>query len=271
LNDKSYMIPPEVDKTARIASGVSIGKNTVIGPYAIIEEGVTLGVGCKVLAHSIVKQNVTLGDGVEVGHFSVIGGDPQYLGFDRSVGSKVLIGDRTRIGEGVTIHRSIEKDGVTEIGEDCFLMGNSHVAHDCLINNQVVLANGALLGGHVSIGSETFIGGGAAIHQFVRIGSGAMVGGLAEVSLDIPPQVLVSGRNQISGLNLVGLKRRKVTREELAELKGCFRKISTYTNLKKGAQDILHGMECPQYSIALEFVEFFDSGTRGFARLFKKP
>ena len=170
----------------------------------------------------------------------------------------------------MTVHRSIEQDGVTQIGEDCFLMGNSHIAHDCMLEDNVVLANGVLLGGHVLVGSDSFIGGGAAIHQFVRIGQGSMVGGLAEISLDIPPQVLVSGRNIISGLNLVGLKRRSVSNNEISELKHCFRNIFDNSNLKKTATRILDDPECPQSKISREFLNFFISGKRGFARFQKK-
>ena len=85
-------------------------------------------------------------------------------------------------------------------------MGNSHVAHDSILGDRVILANGALLGGHVHVGDDTFVGGGAAVHQFVRIGTGSMVGGLAEISKDVGPHLLVMGRNRACGLNEVGLK-----------------------------------------------------------------
>ena len=258
-----------VDSTAIVGSGVVLGENTIVGPYAVIEEGAQLGNHCHIQSHAVIKKHAVLGDGVEVGHFSVIGGDPQHLAFDRSLKSTVVVGDRTRIGEGVTIHRSIELNGKTEVGADCFLMGYSHVAHDCILQNKVVLANGVLLGGHVMIGAETFLGGGAAVHQFVRIGGGVMVGGLAEISLDVPPQVLVSGRNLISGLNLIGLKRRKVAQAQITELKKIFREIFGHTNLKKASLHIREGQDCPKSSIALEFLSFFESGTRGFARVDK--
>ena len=260
----------QIHSTAIVESGAKLGTNVLVGPYAIIEQGAEVGDNTNIQSHAIVKSHTIIGSGVEVGHFSVIGGDPQHLGFDRSLCSKVILGRGTRIGEGVTVHRSIEQDGITRVGEDCFLMGYSHVAHDCMLENRVVLANGVLLGGHVLVGADSFIGGGAAVHQFVRVGQGSMIGGLAEISLDIPPQVLVSGRNVISGLNLIGLKRRNVSKEEISELKNCFRNIFDNPNLKKTATRILDDPECPQSKISREFLTFFISGKRGFARFQKK-
>ena len=192
------------------------------------------------------------------------------MSFDRSVDSRVIVGSRTRIGEGVSIHRSIEKTGETTVGDDCFLMGYAHIAHDCILAHRVTLANGVLLGGHVSVGKDVFLGGGAAVHQFVRIGQGAMVGGLAEVSMDIPSQALASGRNQVSGLNLIGLKRRNVSRENITELKHVFSQVMTLGNKREKAIEILQGEDCPTSDIAKEFLKFFGDGQRGFARLVNK-
>lgn len=259
-----------IHSSAIVESGAKLGKNVSVGPYAIIESGAQIGDNCQIQSHAIVKKHAVLGDGVEVGHFSVIGGDPQHMSFDRTVSSQAVVEDGTRIGEGVTVHRSIEKNGQTRVGESCFLMGYSHVAHDCTVGKNVVLANGVLLGGHVHIGSDSFLGGGAAVHQFIRIGQGAMVGGLAEISLDVPPQVLVAGRNVLSGLNLIGLKRRKTSALEVSELKRCFGKVFGSQNLKKAAKEMLEGCDGPASPIAQDFLAFFSSGTRGFAKYAKK-
>jgi UDP-N-acetylglucosamine acyltransferase len=211
-----------IHPTAIVEEKVTLEEGCSVGPFAIIEKGAILGRGCVVNAHAVIKGFATLREAVEIDHFAVVGGNPQHLGFDPSTPSRVDVGEGTRIGEGVTLHRSIEKGGVTRIGKSCFLMGYSHVAHDCTIGESCVLANGALLGGHVSLGKRVFIGGGAAVHQFARIGSGVMVGGLAEISVDIPPFLMVTGRNQSSGLNLTGLKRQGTSPESISELKRCY-------------------------------------------------
>ena len=112
-----------------------------------------------------------------VGHFSVIGGNPQHLSFNPDTPSTIEVGSSHVFGEGVTAHRSMYENGKTIIRENSFLMGNAHIAHDCALGREVVLANGALLGGHVTLCDHVFIGG-AGVHQFVRVGEGVMVGGL---------------------------------------------------------------------------------------------
>ena len=256
-----------IHSSAIVDSNACLGDNCEVGPYAIIEEGSVVGSNCSIEAHAIIKKGTVLGRNVRVGHFSVLGGDPQHLAFDHSVQSSVQIGDEVRIGEGVTVHRSIYPNGITKVGDLSFLMGYSHVAHDCNLGREVILANGALLGGHVSVGNFSFIGGGAGIHQFARIGSGAMIGGLAEVSKDVPPYVTVSGRNQACGLNLIGMKRRNISTDETKALKHAYRTV-----LMKAGNSLSHAKNCLNESIicdsvlAKEFVEFFLLEGRGFVK-----
>lgn len=261
------MTTSKIHPTAIIDDGAVLGSEVSVGPYVIIEKGAVVGNGSRLLSHSVIKKRTVLGIGVEVGHFAVVGGDPQHLTFDRSTLSHVQVGDYARLGEGVTIHRSIEDQGKTVVGQNCFLMGNSHVAHDCILGEHTILANSVLLGGHVIIGSNSFLGGGAGVHQFVRIGEGCMLGGLSEITLDIPPQVLVSGRNNISGLNTIGLKRRKIPKSEIALLKQYLLRVLGKGNPRKNALNLLSGEEHTQSQIISNFLNFFLSGNRGFARL----
>ena len=117
------------------------------------------------------------------------------------------------------------------------------------------------------VAENVFVGGGAGLHQFTRVGEGAMIGGLAEVSADVPPQITVSGRNTACGLNLIGLQRRQVSQEEIGELKDCYRAIL----MKKGnpalhAKEMLDHFDSPKTSLGLSFVKFFLEGDRGFVR-----
>lgn len=257
----------QIHSTAIVSPKSHLGNRCKVGAYAIVEDGVTIGEKCDIEAHAVIKKGTVLGNNVRVGHFSVLGGDPQHLKFDRSIDSIVQVSNDVRIGEGVTIHRSMYANGVTKIGARCFLMGHCHVGHDGELRDEVILANGALLGGHVSVGDFTFIGGGAGIHQFIRIGGGAMIGGLAEVSRDVPPHVTVAGRNQSCGLNLTGIKRRKISKEETRALKYAYRQV-----LMKGGNPTEIATNCITEQIikenpkAKEFVEFFLTESRGFIR-----
>ncbi len=238
---------------------------TKIHPTAIVEAGAELGEDCLVHAHAIVTRFARLGAGVVVHPGAVVGGDPQDLRFDPATKSGVRIGPQTVLRENVTINRSTVAGGETVVGANCFLMAGAHVAHDCVVGDQAVLANNVLLAGHVRLGAFTFVGGGAAFHQFTRVGESAMVGGLARITLDIPPYIMAAERDEVVGLNLVGLKRRNVSREVVAELKSCFREVYfDGGNVRLRAQEVLaRGVRSPE---AKSFLEFFAGGRRGVAR-----
>lgn len=239
---------------------------TIIHPTAIVDPGARLGGDCEIQAYAIIAKGCELGDRVTVHSFAVIGGDPQYLKFDRSTNSGVRVGAGTVVREHVTINRSIHRGGFTAIGENCFLMASSHVAHDCVVGNQVVFANTALLGGHVEVGDHTFLGGGAAVHQFCRIGDGVMVAGHASITRDVPHFTMVAERDDVIGFNVVGLKRRGFSRAAIAELKDAYHAVYfSAGNIRTVAAAALASGKFSTAE-ARRFLEFFASGKRGFAR-----
>jgi UDP-N-acetylglucosamine acyltransferase len=207
-----------------------------------------------------------LGERVTIHSFTVIGGEPQDLNFKSATVSGVRIGAGTVIREQCTVNRATAPDGATVVGEGCFLMATSHVGHDCQVGNKVIFANGTMLGGFVEVGDNTFLGGGAAVHQFCRVGEGVMIGGGARVALSVPPFVMAAERDEVAGLNLVGLKRRGVQREAIRELKDAFRAVyHTVGNIRSLAGQALESGSFKSAE-AIRFLEFFTTGKRGFAR-----
>ena len=237
-----------------------------IHPTAIVEDGAQLGAGCFIHAHAIVTRHCVLGDGVVVHPFAVVGGDPQDLSFDPATRSGVRIGALTVIREHVTIHRATRADGWTEVGSGCFLMVSCHVAHDCRLADKVIMANAVLLAGHVQIGEGAFLGGGATVHQFARIGEGAMIGGAARAARDVPPFTMITERDEVVGLNVVGLRRRGLPRQTVEELKRAFRAVNVSVgNMRELAASALAGGDYASAE-ARRFLEFFREGRRGFVR-----
>jgi UDP-N-acetylglucosamine acyltransferase len=235
-----------------------------IHPTAIIEEGVQLGAGCVIHPHAIIKRGSILGEAVAVHPYAVVGGDPNFLKFDPATVSGVRVGAGTVIREHVTINRSIYAGKDTIVGARCYLMANAHVGHDCTVGDDAVLATNIMLGGHVDVGGFTFFGGGAGAHQFCRIGEGVMIAGLARITQDLAPFLLVAERNEVSGLNLVGLKRRGVSREAIGELKDCYRAAFAGGDPRKlAATRLAAGVRSAE---ARRFLDFFAGGKRGFAR-----
>jgi UDP-N-acetylglucosamine acyltransferase len=238
----------------------------VIHPTAIVEPGAELGDGCVIHAGAIIKTGAILGERVAVHPYAVVGGDPQVLRFDPATPTGVRVGAGTIIREYVTVNRSTEKGGHTVVGSNSLLMACSHVAHDAVVGDNVVIANAVLLAGHVSVGNFAVLGGGSAYHQFTRIGEGAIVGGIARITQDIPPYVMAAERDEVAGLNLVGLRRRAVPREAIQELKAAFRLVYFKPgNIRDIAAEALAAgtFASPE---AHRFLEFIRSGTRGIAR-----
>jgi UDP-N-acetylglucosamine acyltransferase len=237
-----------------------------IHPSAIIEAGAVMGDGCEIQAGAIIGKNAVLGERVMVYPYAVVGGDPQHLKFDRATQSGVRIGSGTVIREHVTINRAAQSGGDTIVGERCFLMANSHIGHDCALADDVVLANNVMLAGHVHVGAFTFIGGGAGVHQFARIGESVMVSGLSRISRDLAPFTITAERDEVSGLNLVGLKRRGFSSEAIGELKKAFRAVYFGAgNIRELAAAQLAGGGYATGEVR-RFLEFFAGGKRGFAR-----
>jgi UDP-N-acetylglucosamine acyltransferase len=170
------------------------------------------------------------------------------------------------IREHVTLHRATRADGWTEVGADCYLMVGCHVAHDCRLGDRVIMANAVLLAGHVQIGDGAFVGGGAVVHQFTRVGEGAMVGGAARVSRDLPPFSMVTERDEVVGLNVVGLRRRGLSRQTLAELKLAFRTVNVAVGDMReiAAAELASGRYASPE--ARRYLEFFAGGRRSFVR-----
>lgn len=216
----------QIHPTAIVAEGAKIGVNVHVGPYCIVGAQVTLADDVVLRGHVVVDGDTTIGRATQIFPFASIGTSPQDKKFSGEK-SRLVIGERNMIREHVTMNPGTEGGGMlTHVGNDCLFMVASHVAHDCMIGNHVTLANNATLAGHVTVGDGAIIGGLSAVHQFVRIGAFAFIGGMSAVEKDVIPYGTVKGeRASLEGLNLVGLKRRNVDRENIHELRRVFKAL----------------------------------------------
>ena len=224
------------------------------------------GTGCVIHPGAIIRAGAILGERVIVHPYAIVGGDPQVLRFDPATPTGARIGSGTIVREYATINRSTEKGGFTVVGSNCLLMACSHVAHDSVVGDHAVIANNVLIAGHVAVGDYAVLGGGSAYHQFTRVGEGAIVGGLSRITLDIPPFIMAAERDEVAGLNLIGLRRRNVPREAIREIKEAFRLVySTKGNIREIASQALSSGEFKSAE-AGRFLTFITGGIRGIAR-----
>ena len=223
-------------KSSVIDKKTKIGKNVKIGPFCVIGKDVKIGNNCILHNHVSITGNVLIDDNTEIFPFVSIGSIPQDLKYNGEKTS-IKIGKNCKIREYVTINLGTNGGGgVTSIGNSCLLMIGTHIAHDCEIGNNVIFANHSTLAGHVKIFDNVVVGALSAIHQFSRIGEGAMIGGMSGVTADVIPfGTVVGNRAKLSGLNVLGLKRRNVKKKEILELRKAFKNIflSKKLTLKK--------------------------------------
>lgn len=255
-----------IHPTAIIDSSAEIDTNVTIGPYVIIKADSRIGSGTTIGPYTTIDQYTTIGEDCQIFQYASIGGAPQDLKFH---GEKTYlkIGRGTIIREFVTLNRGTEfGGGITEVGEENYLMAYTHIAHDCKTGKQVILANNSTLAGHITIGDNVTVGGLVAIHQFVKIGDFAYIGGKSAVVKDIPPFVIAAGdRASLHGLNNVGLKRHKFSKSTLRQLKKAYRIVFRIGLTVKQASDRVRA-EVEQIPEVKNFMEFILESDRGVTR-----
>ncbi|MBB1127303.1 acyl-ACP--UDP-N-acetylglucosamine O-acyltransferase [Thiospirillum jenense] len=213
-----------IHPTAIIETGADVHPTAQIGAYSIIESGAVIGADCMIESCVRIYGMVRLGSDNRIGHGSVIGSEPQALGFQSDQSKPVVIGNGNQFKEGVTISRGMKNPAGTRIGDRNYLMAQAHIGHDCQVGDDNIFANAATLGGHVELAHHTFLSSQVAVHQFCRIGAYCMIGGVSGVTQDVPPFVLANGqRARIIGLNTVGLRRNGFNAAQRQQIKAVYR------------------------------------------------
>ena len=258
--------PPKIHHSAFIAPGAELGPGVQVGPYAVIGPQVRIGANSCIGPHAVIEGRTTIGRDNRIFQFASVGAIPQdkkYQGED----SELIIGDGNAVREFATLHTGTRGGGmVTRVGNHNLFMNYSHVAHDCQIGDHVVLANGATLAGHVTVEDHVTVGGLVAIHQFTRVGESALLAGGAMVSQDVPPYCTATGdRAHLHGLNLIGLKRRGFSPDEIATLKKAYRTLfAEGLSLKEALARLQE--DCPFSPAVAHLVEFIAASQRSICR-----
>jgi len=254
---------PLIHPSAVIHPTARIDPTAQVGPYAIIGEETVLGSRVTVGPHPVVEF-ADVGEACRIHAGAYVGTAPQDLKY-RNERTRITLGAGCVVRESVTLNRGTAATGLTRIGARCLFMAYSHVAHDCVIGNEVILANSVAVAGHCEVGDGCVIGGMVGLHQFVRVGKFVMIGAGAMVPLDIPPYTLAWGdRARLSGLNLVGLRRRGVSPEVVKDLKKAYKEIFDPSAPIKTHLDRLSQEK--RSEPVQELVRFIQSSPRGICR-----
>lgn len=249
-------------KLANVHPEAKIGNNVIIEPFATIEKDVEIGDGCHIQANAIIRQYTKMGKNCKVFPGAVIGAIPQDLKFRGEI-TTVEIGDNTTMRECATINRGTAAKGKTVVGSNCLLMAYSHLAHDCIVGNNVIIGNASQIAGEVEIDDFAILSGSVLVHQFVRIGAHIMVQGGSKVGKDVPPYIL-AGRDPLifSGINSVGLRRRKFSNKQISTIQDIYRMLyAKGYNITQALELIEEKM--PESAERNEIIQFIKKSARG--------
>jgi UDP-N-acetylglucosamine acyltransferase len=250
---------------AVIHPDAKIGTNVVIGPFAVIEQDVVIGDDCRIYPHTTILDGARIGNKCTIFPNAVIAGIPQDLKF-KGEQTTAEIGDNTTIRECATVNRGTITKGKTVVGSDCLIMAYSHIAHDCILKDHIIIGNSTQLAGEVEIDDHAIVSGGSLVHQFVRISKHVMIQGGSRIGKDIPPYTLI-GRDPIvyCGINIVGLRRRGFTNDQVFLIQDIYRTL--YTRGLNNT-DAIKAIDT-EYEPSLErdlILNFIKSSERGIVR-----
>ncbi|MDR2399922.1 MAG: acyl-ACP--UDP-N-acetylglucosamine O-acyltransferase [Endomicrobium sp.] len=245
-----------IDKSAVIEDDVEIGPYSVIGPETFIKSGT------KIHGQSVIEY-AEVGHDCEIFNFSSIGKRPQDLKY-KGEKTKVIVGDGTTVRECVTLNRGTAAAGQTIVGKNCLIMACAHIAHDCIIGDSVIVGYCAGIAGHVEVDDSAILSSGIGVHQFCKIGKSVIIGGGSMVNMDIIPYVTAQGdRVAIVGLNLIGLKRKKVEFSEVEDIKDAYRILFMS---KLTLEDAVVKLKESSSQYVKDIVSFIGRSQRGIAR-----
>ncbi|MFN9132748.1 MAG: acyl-ACP--UDP-N-acetylglucosamine O-acyltransferase [Phycisphaerales bacterium] len=221
---------PSIHPTATIGSGVQVADDASIGPFCVLDTSlgpIVIESGVVLLAHVHVMGPVRIGAGTRIWPYATIGGEPQDVKFDRTRPTPgVTIGQNCVIREQASVHAASNgKDKPTIVGDRVYMMVNAHVGHDAHVSNDCVLVNNSCLGGHAFLGERVILSAGALLHQFCRVGRLGMFSGSSVSSADVLPFCVVWGRNRVCALNVVGMRRAGIPRDDITTVRTVFRDI----------------------------------------------
>lgn len=254
-----------ISNLAYIHPDAVIGENNEIGPFVYIDKGVVIGDNNVIMPHANILYGTRMGNGNTVFPGAVIGAIPQDLKFQGEE-TTAEIGNNNRIRENVTINRGTASKGKTVVGNDNLLMEGMHVAHDCVVGNNCIIGNQTKLAGEVVVDDYATISSTVLIHQFCHVGGYVMIQGGCRSPKDIPPYI-IAAREPITyaGINLVGLRRRGFTKEQIDAIHQAYRTLyNSGLNISMALERIKEDMDItPEVQYIIDFTQ---NATRGIIR-----
>lgn len=233
------MISPlaHIDPTAKI------GRDVTIHPFAYIDKNVEIGDGCEILPYASVINGTRMGRNNKVYQGAIVGADPQDFRW-KDKEAVCTVGDNNIIREHVIINRGFGSERGTFIGDNNFILANSHVGHDSYIEGNCVLGNGVTMAGDVTVEANTILSSNVILHENSHIGSWVLIKGGCRVSGNVPPYVIIAHNPAVYfGVNAYVMRKEGFSDEQVDDIAKAYRHIyqsgtSVYNALKRVEADI---------------------------------
>ncbi len=257
---------PDIHPSSYIHPGAELADDVKIGPLCYVGDQVKLGSGCVLHNHVSLEGPSTFGKNNEFFPGSVVGQKTQDLKYKEEP-TYLEVGDGNVFREHTVIHRGTLPGTKTIIGNNNLFLHCSHVAHDCIIHNNVIMSGYAAAAGHVEICDYAIIGGYAAIHQFVKVGEHCMIGGVGRIPQDVPPFMIAEGQPAVvRGVNVVGMRRRGFTEEDVLAIKQCYKKLFLHKgcSVSEGVEELQNDPKYKDNAYLKRLIEFITTSERGF-------
>ncbi len=235
-----------ISPLAHVDPSAKIGENVIIHPFAFIDANVEIGDGCEIMSYTSVIRGTRIGKNNKVYQGSIIGADPQDFRW-KGEESYCFIGDNNVIREHVIINRGISSDRGTRIGDDSFIMAETHIGHDTHIKGKCVIGNGVTIAGDAEVGECAILSSGVILHENSKVGSWVLVKGGCRISGNVPPYIIVA-HNPVAyfGVNAVILRKHGFTEDQIDDVAKAYRHVyqtgtSVFNALKRIEADVSEG------------------------------
>ena len=256
----------KIHPTALIHPKSKIHSTVKIGAYSVIGKNVQIDQGSEIGNFVTLTGNTTIGKDNKIYHYCSLGEVPQDKKF-KNEKTYLSIGDRNTIREFCTFNvGTVDGGGLTQVGNNNWLMAYVHIAHDCKLGNDIVLANNSSLAGHVEIDDFAILGGFTLVHQFCKIGAHIITAVGTIILKDIPPYIRAAGDNaKPNGINIEGLKRRNFSTQSILDIKKAYKVIYREGNTIDTAKKMLLDLGKKTNEVNL-FIDFINKSNRGLIR-----
>ncbi|MCM1291009.1 MAG: acyl-ACP--UDP-N-acetylglucosamine O-acyltransferase [Prevotella sp.] len=245
-----------ISPLAFVNPGAILGDNVTIDAFAFIDEGVIIGDNCHIRPHVSILRGSRIGKNNKIYEGAIIGAEPQDFRW-KGEKSFVEIGDNNKIREHVIINRSIREGQSTVIGNNSFIMAQSHIGHDSQISDWCVLGNAVKIAGDCKVGNYSILSSNALVHERCEIGEWCLIKGGCRVNGHVPPYAIMAHNPiEYSGVNAYVLRRGKFSEDAIENIAKCYRQIyESMTSLYNAVKRINIDVDvCPERDAIINFI-----------------